>query len=96
MSERRFFRSMLGLVLLLFLMPLCLGHASEAKGAASIERISPEEARSRVLAGEALLVCSYSDKKCGNLLLEKAILRSDFEQRLSSLPKTQMIIFYCA
>jgi len=95
MSKRRFFTCMLGLAMIFFVGQVPPGHGSETKGRASITRISPEEARSEVRDGEALLVCAYSDKKCENILLEGAMLRSAFEQRFSSLSRRQRIIFYC-
>ena len=61
----------------------------------SIIRISPKETRAEVKSGKALLVCSYDDLRCKDLLLEGAILRSDFEKRLDELPRYQEIIFYC-
>lgn len=61
----------------------------------SIIRISPQETRTEVKSGKALLVCSYDDLRCKDLLLEGAILRSDFEKRLDELPRDQEIIFYC-
>ena len=63
---------------------------------AAIERISVEEARSKVLAGEAFLVCAYNDKRCEGLLLESALTRREFEQKLPSIPKEQEIIIYCS
>jgi len=42
------------------------------------------------------LVCSYDDERCKEILLEGAILKSEFESKLPSLSKTQPIIFYCA
>ena len=74
---------------------LASGYGSESSDAASIKRISPEEARSKVLAGDAILVCSYNDEKCKDMLLEGALLRSEFEQKVPSLSKEQEIIFYC-
>jgi hypothetical protein len=61
-----------------------------------IERVSPEEARSKSQAGTAVLVCSYSDQRCEGKLLEGALTRSEFESRMPSLPKDQEIITYCA
>jgi hypothetical protein len=69
--------------------------ASQTKGALGIERIGPEQARERVQSGEALLVCSYDEEECKGILLEGALLRSEFESRLASLPRDQEIIFYC-
>lgn len=71
----------------------CFG--SETKGAATIERIGPEETRMKVQTGAALLVCAYDDNKCEKMLLEGAMLRSQFEVKLPSIPKDQEIIFYC-
>ena len=90
-------------VKLLFTVILCLallalfvpGYASVTKAGAAIERIDPEEARAQVQAGKALLVCSYGDGKCKDMLLEGAILLSTFESELSSLSMDQEIIFYC-
>ena len=61
------------------------------------ERISVEEARRKVQSGEAILVCGYADEeKCRRMMLDGAITLQDLEQRLSSLPRDQEIIFYCA
>ncbi len=60
-------------------------------------RISPEEVRRNVTSGLALLVCAYDDEeKCKKLHLEGAIFLTEFQSRLSALPKDQEIIFYCA
>jgi hypothetical protein len=77
-----------------FVSPLT-GYSSGTKGSSDIERISVEDARTRVQAGKALLVCSYGNGKCKGLLLEGGMLRSEFESKLPSLPKDQEIIFYC-
>jgi hypothetical protein len=95
MSDQRSLTFMLFLVLALLLVPMHSGYTSETKGAASIERISPEDTRSKVQAGKALLVCSYEDKKCKTMLLEGALLRSEFEEKIPILPKDQEIVFYC-
>ncbi len=64
---------------------------------ADVERISAEEARRRVDAKRALLVCAYEDEaKCRMINLEGSISLTSFQSRLASLPKTQEIIFYCA
>jgi len=76
-------------------MNLGVSFASQAKIPLDIERIGPDETREKVQSGDALLVCSYNDDKCKPLLLEDAILRSEFEAKLPSLPKDQEIIFYC-
>ncbi len=59
-------------------------------------RVLPEEIKSKVTSGSALLVCAYEDEeKCRKLKLEGSISLSEFKSRLSYLPKDQEIIFYC-
>jgi hypothetical protein len=70
--------------------------ASSTKAVAEMERIGPEEAMQMVKSGDALLVCAYGDDKCKTVLLDGALLRSEFESKLDTLPKTQEIIFYCS
>lgn len=62
----------------------------------AIERISAEDARSKVQAGKAFLVCAYNDKRCEGLLLEGALTRREFEQELPSMSKEKEIIIYCS
>lgn len=64
--------------------------------AQDIARISVQEAHAKVTNGKALLVCSYSDRYCSDMLLKGAILKSELESRVSNLPKNSEIIFYCA
>ncbi len=71
------------------------GCAGLTKAGTKIKRIDPAEARAKVQAGKALLVCSYDDEECKRMLLEGAMLRSIFESKVSSLSKDQEIIFYC-
>ena len=60
-------------------------------------RISPQEARQKVTAGQALLVCAYDDaEKFKTNHLEGALSFSEFRSRLPELANTQAIIFYCA
>lgn len=60
-------------------------------------RISPQTARERITSGQALLVCAYDNEKKFNAnQLEGAISFADFMTRLSTLPKDQNVIFYCA
>ena len=68
--------------------------ASSTKAVAEMNRISPDEAMEKAKSGEALLVCAYDDDKCKTILLEGALLRSEFEAKLDTLPKTQEVIFY--
>ena len=60
-------------------------------------RIGVEEARRHVAFSQALLVCGYDDDaKCRQIALEGSISLTEFHSRLSALPKTQEIIFFCA
>jgi len=62
-----------------------------------IERISVEEARRKVTANQALLVCAYEDDaKCRVLNLDGSISLTSFQTKAASLPKSQEIIFFCA
>jgi hypothetical protein len=58
-------------------------------------RISAQEARKKVQAGEALLVCAYEDEeKFRKMHLEDAISLTEFRKRVDSLSREQEIIFY--
>ena len=60
-------------------------------------RISAEEVYAKVKTGNALLVCAYeSDEKYEKFKIDGSIPFSKFTGILSSLPKTQEIIFFCA
>ena len=62
-----------------------------------IERISVQEARRKVEASQALLVCAYDDEAKYRMLdLDGSISLPSFQSLIDSLPKTQEIIFYCA
>ena len=62
---------------------------------ADIERISVEQAHTKVTSNQALLVCAYDDEaKCRMLNLEGSISFASFKSRVESLPKSQEIIFY--
>jgi len=61
---------------------------------AVIERISPKDAHRMAASGQALLVCSYDDDHCRSVLLEGALLRSEFEARVPALTLDQTVIFY--
>jgi len=62
-----------------------------------VERTDAEEARRKVKSGQALLVCAYDDEvKYAQVNLDGSISLASFRSRLSSLPKHQEIIFYCA
>src|SRR5215213_8886762 len=63
-----------------------------------IETITPDAARQRMTSGAgALLVCAYdSDQKFQEHRLAGAIPFSQFQSRVTTLPKDKEIIFYCA
>ena len=58
-------------------------------------RITPEEARRKVVAGQAMLVCGYEDpEKCRKYNLEGSL---NFQELWRRRPgKEQEIVFYCA
>ncbi len=87
-NRKLFWNSLIMLLLLftLFTNPALAGN---------VPRISVQEAHARITSGKALLVCSYSDQICRDYMLKGAILRSELDSRLSSLPKSTEIIFYC-
>ena len=59
-------------------------------------RISPEEARRRVLSGSVLIVCAYEDnEKFRKMELEGAISLHELRTKTPSLSRDQEIIFYC-
>jgi hypothetical protein len=61
------------------------------------ERISPEDAYKKLKAGSALLVCAYEDEdRFRTAYIEGALSFNAFKSKLSSLPKDQEIILYCA
>jgi hypothetical protein len=90
MKTASFFRISIALLIVF------LAAAAWAAQKGAIDRISVADAHKMVKAGDALLVCSYEDDKCKAILLEGAILKSQFESKAASLPKTKPIIFYCA
>ena len=62
---------------------------------ADIERISAQQAQTKIKSNQALLVCAYDDQaKCRKLNLEGSISFASLQSRTASLPKTQEIIFY--
>jgi len=65
--------------------------------AEAAERIAVIEARKNVIKGQAILVCSYdSDEKFNTMRLQGAIPLRTFKDKLKSIGKEKMIIFYCA
>lgn len=85
-----------GALTVLGVLARTFGSENEAKDPAAIERISVEETRSRVQAGNAILVCAYNDRQSEGKMLEGALTRREFEEKLLSLPEEQEIIIYCA
>jgi hypothetical protein len=62
---------------------------------ADIERISAQQAHTKIKSNQALLVCAYEDEaKCQRLNLDGSISFTSLQSRAASLPKTQEIIFY--
>lgn len=62
-----------------------------------IKRVSPQQIKSKLQAGELLLVCAYDDdNKFRANHLEGAISLHEFEAKVSQLAKDQQIVFYCA
>ncbi len=58
-------------------------------------RISPQEARKKVLSGEAMLVCAYEDEeRFKRSHLEGAVSLREFKDKAVSLSREQEIIFY--
>ena len=95
--NRKNFRVQCLSLFVLSLMTVFVGTAgaSYTKSEKAIERINAEDAHKLVSSGQALLVCSYDDDKCKSKLFEGALLKSELEARVKSLPKDQKIIFYC-
>jgi hypothetical protein len=61
------------------------------------DRVGVAEARRKVTAGEALLVCAYEDEsKCDRIKLDGAMSLARFRTVAGSLPEGKEIIFYCA
>jgi hypothetical protein len=59
--------------------------------------IDPTQAREKVNAGEATLVCAYEDdEKCGKLLLDGSITMRQLKATLPRRNKDEELIFYCA
>jgi len=60
-------------------------------------RITAEETRQKVLAGQALLVCAYdTEEQFRGMQLDGAISLPAFKAKLPALAKEQEIILYCA
>jgi uncharacterized protein (TIGR02284 family) len=63
----------------------------------AVERITPQEARTHLASGQAMLVCAYEgDEKFEKYHLDGAMPLYGFEAQADSIPKNREIIFYCA
>ena len=59
--------------------------------------IDPTQAREKVRAGRATLVCAYDDEaKCRQLLLDGAISMTELRRTLPERSKDEELILYCA
>jgi hypothetical protein len=64
---------------------------------ATAARVTPQEIYPRVKAGQALLVCAYTDEaKCRSMQLEGAVSLREFLSMLPGLPKDREVVFFCA
>lgn len=62
-----------------------------------VTRITAEEVRPRVQAGDAVLVCAYdSDAKFAANHLEGALSLAQFKAQVGGLAKDTELVFYCA
>lgn len=60
------------------------------------QRITVTEAREKVMAGKALLVCAYTDDAAfARYNLDGAISLTAFKSGVDNLPTDKEIIFYC-
>jgi len=77
------------------LPPQAKGPDREPTNADEVVRVPVNEARSRVQAGQAILVCAYPGaERFEQARLEGAISLETFQQRLPSLEANHEIIFY--
>jgi hypothetical protein len=59
--------------------------------------IDPTQAREKVQAGDATLVCAYEDvEKCSKVLLDGSIPLARLRADLKSRNKDEELVFYCA
>lgn len=76
--------------------PRAVEEGRSAPAPEEVERVPVAEARRRVEAGEALLVCAYdSDERFAGMALDGAISWAELQRRLPALAPSQEIIFYC-
>jgi hypothetical protein len=91
MESSSFLRMSVAILLVFLTAAAC---ATPNGSSMAIGRISVIDARKMMKTGNAILVCSYDDNRCKQILLEGAMLRSEFEAKSAAIPKTQPIIFY--
>ena len=61
------------------------------------KEIDPTQAREKVRAGRATLVCAYDDEaKCRKLMLDGAISMTQLRRTLPERSKDEELILYCA
>jgi hypothetical protein len=96
MSNRNILLSIITLLAGLSVIAPAFSFEGAAQDHDAIVRISPEEARSKAQAGTAILVCAYKDERCEGKMLDGALTRREFEEKMPSLSKEQEIIIYCA
>ena len=91
-------RNHLYMIIILFLTILLVLAGKHMVGTGysrEIERIRVEEARMKVLSGEALLVCAYEGpEKFRSVALEGAISLNSFREILQDLAMDKELIFY--
>ena len=59
--------------------------------------IDPTQAREKVEAGSATLVCAYEDdEKCSKVLLDGSITMRALKAGIGKRQKDEELIFYCA
>lgn len=79
----------------ILLLVLVIGCASVPRR--EVVRLGPAEAEERVRTANAILVCAYAeDQKCGDKMLEGALMLSELADEKSHLARDQILIFYCA
>mgnify|MGYP006301136821 CR=1 FL=1 len=93
--EKLIFGLAAALALAVVFLPGAFNAYAEDVELSSVPRISPEAARTAMTDGKALMVCAYEDNRCRKMLIQGAMLKSEFQAKASELPKSRLIIFYC-
>ncbi len=66
-------------ILMMVFISVVLLACTRFQNTKDVTRIGPQETRVAVANSEALLVCAYDDDACKDILLDGAMLRSEFE-----------------